>query len=242
MSPRGQRGTILLEVLVAVVLVGLVVGPLATVLAGLVGQARAVRAAGSGRSVADRDAGKGLEGWGPRVAAASWRPGPALRLRTDLAGSQDGVEAVVGIWVDGWVVGEIPLGAEDGEAGVLGQVTVPASVWSGLAGGEAVLRVRTGSGVWGPPWRSAVPGVDGAAPPVGRLSGAEPAEPTAVVHRPGAGTSKLTVSWAAAPLSAPPFPLLFRASASVQGWGEAALDGGSQWWWIEEGRSVDVYY
>jgi hypothetical protein len=242
MSPRGQRGTILLEVLVAVVLVGLVVGPLATVLAGLVGQARAVRVAGSGRSVADRDGGNGLEGWGPRVSAASWRPGPVLRLATDLAGSQDGIEAIVGSWVDGWAVGEIPVGADGGEAAALGQVTVPASVWSGLAGGEAVLRVRTGSGVWGPPWRSAVPGVDGTAPSAGTLSGAQPAVPTAVVHRPSTGTSKLTVSWAAAPLSARPFPLLFQAGASVQGWGEAALDGGSQWWWMEEGRSVDVYY
>ena len=233
---------ILLEVLVAVVLIGLVVGPLAVALSGVIGQARAVREAGGGEADSPRAGMKGLEAWGPRVTEASWRPGPVLRLATDLAGSLGGLEATVGIWVDGWAVGEVPVGVEGEPGAASGEVTVPASVWSGSAGGEVVLRVRTGLGAWGPPWRSAVPSQDGGSPALGTVAGAEPAQPTAVIHRPGTGTSKLAASWAAVPLPAPPFPLLFAASASVHGWGEAVLDGRAQWWWMEEGRSVDLFY
>jgi hypothetical protein len=237
-----ERGMILLEVLVAVVLIGLVVGPLAAALSGVIGQSRAVREAGAGEAASRRAGTKGLEGWGPRLTEASWRPGPMLRVATDLAGGVAGPEATVGIWVDGWAVGEVPVCAEGEPGAASGEVIVPASVWSGRAGGEVVLRVRTGAGSWGPPWRSAVPGQDGGAPAVGTVAGAESERPTSVVHRPGIGTSKLTASWAAAPLTAPTFPLLFTLSASVQGWGQAVLDGRSQWWRMEEGRSVDLFY
>jgi hypothetical protein len=56
------------------------------------------------------------------------------------------------------------------------------------------------------------------------------------------GTSSLTVSWSAAPLSSPPFGLLFSLAPDIQGWGGATLDGRSQWWWMEEGRSADLYF
>lgn len=237
-----ESGTILFEVLVAVVLIGLVVGPLATALSGVIGQARTLREEGAGQAASDGASGNRLEGWGPRVTEASWNPGPVLRLSTDLAGSGDGVDARVGIWVDGWSVGEVPLGADDGQAAAPVEVTVPASVWSGRAGGEVVLRVSSGTGGWGPPWRSAVPGLDGGAPDIGMAAVEESLQPTAVVHRTGTGTTKLTVSWSIAPLAVPPFPLLFPVMASVQGWGGVALEGGTQWWRMEEARSVDVYY
>ncbi len=236
-----ERGSILLEVLVSALLIGLVVGPLATALSGVIGQARAVREAGAGDAASDRTHAGRLEGWGPRVTEAAWRPGPVLTLTTDLAGSRNIVEASVGVWVNGWSVGEVTVGRRRSGSGGRRDYSRACLERTCGRGSGAAGSYRSG-GLGASVALSRAGRRRGSSGTLGRLRAWSPWSPRSSSTGPVAGTSKLTVSWAAAPLPAPPFPLLFTASASVLGWGEAVLDGGSQWWWMEEGRSVDVFY
>jgi hypothetical protein len=234
----------MLEVLVATLLVGLLVVPLATALAGTVGEARNIRQR-VGANPATPTASEASEGWewGPQVIAASWRPGPLLQLRFTGAAGGTPEDAEVGLWADGWLIAEqaIPPSAP-GEPAATSDTQLGPEVWTGLAGGELVVRVRMGGGVWGPPWHLAVPGSEGGTPALGVPLSVPSEGPAAVVHRPGNGTSSLSVSWSAIALDSPPFGLLFPVSAAVEGWGGATLDGRSQWWWMESGRSVDLYF
>lgn len=232
----------MLEVLVAAVLVGMIVGPLATAFSGIIQQAREVRsiehADVSMRGITSADAWE----WGPRVLDTRWSPGPVLHVKTTAAtGDRDGAATSAGLWVDGWLLDEIALPAAGAPGTSEDDIRLESPVWSGLMDQEVVIRVRFG-GAWGPPWRLAVPGPDGASPISGQVAPGDAPDPITVVHRPGAGTSSLGASWAGVALPAPPFGLLFVVDASPSGWAGATLDGRSQWWWAEEGRSVDVYY
>ena len=241
--PAGAAGSILLEVVLAAVLVGLIVGTLATAFAGMVEQARAVRqqpGAESGVSVAG---GSEAWEWGPRVIAAWWRPGPALHVR--ISGTPDGGGGTmcVGLWADGWPVDEMAVPGDDaGGASNAGELQVGAPTWTDLSGQELVIRVRAADGAWGPPWRLAVAVPSGADPAPGSPLGSPPSGPTVVAHRPGMGTSTLQPSWSPGALTSAPFGLVFAPDPAVSGWGGATLDGRSQWWWMEEGRSVDLYF
>jgi hypothetical protein len=114
--------------------------------------------------------------------------------------------------------------------------------WAGLSGGELTVRVRTANGPWGPPWRLAVPGPAAEEPAPGPAFPDPSLEPAVAAHRPAAGTSSLTASWDADVFSPPSFGAPFVVAARVQGWGAAVLDQRSQWWWMEDGRSVDLYF
>jgi type II secretory pathway pseudopilin PulG len=239
----GSGGFILLEVMVATVLVGLIVASLGTALAGTVERARTARHVAvtqSGR--ADADARRAWE-WGPRVIAAWWRPGPVLHAKISGVGGGSAVGYYVGLWTDGWLVDEalVPGEGADGTEAT-GELQVPAQTWSGRADRELVLRVRTAEGAWGPPWRLAVAGPGGGDPALGSPLGVPPLGPTIVAHRPGTGTSSLTTSWSAGALACPPFGLLFVLDPAVLGWEGATLDGRSQWWRMEDGRSADLYF
>jgi hypothetical protein len=115
-------------------------------------------------------------------------------------------------------------------------------MWAGLTQGELVIRARAANGPWGPPWRLAVPGARGETPALGSALSASQQEPTVAVHRPGIGNSALTASWSAVALTSPPFGLLFCLAPALRGWSGGTLDGRSQWWWMEDGRSVDIYF
>ena len=236
-------GSILLEVMLAAVLVGLVVVPLATAFAGEVEQSRLVR---QQASAAGQDVGSEASGaweWGPRVTAAWWRPGPVLHVRISGPTDRSAAASYVGLWADGWLVEQTLVPADgDGGATVAGELQVPAPTWSGLVDREVVIRVRAADGVWGPPWRLAVAGLVGGDPVLGSPLGVPSPGPTVVAHRPSVGTSSLSVSWSAGSLSSPPFGLLFVDDPAVSGWAGTTLDGWSQWWWMEGGRSVDVYF
>jgi hypothetical protein len=241
---RGSRGSILLEVVLAALLVGVLVVPLATAFAGTVGEARAVRQ----RAEEDRareavgPTGEGWE-WGPRVISAWWRPGPVLHVRVSGGADQGSTDTQVGLWADGWLIAEQVIPADQpGDALATSDLQMGPELWTGLAESELLIRLRTAGGAWGPPWRLAVPEAGGGAPVLGSAVSAPPQEPTTVVHRPGIGTSSLTASWSAAPLTSSPFGLLFSLAPAVQGWGGATLDGRSQWWWMEGGRGVDIYF
>ncbi len=243
-SLAGDGGYLLLEVLVAVILVGIVVGPLATSLAGQLSRARDAQSTSSvaGRSQAAQSVSE--EDWGPRVVDAWWRPGPVLHVRTSETTGGNGI-ARLGVWVDGWLVAEVvadPAGL--GGAGGSGQaeISVQPSVFSAHAGGALVIRVRSGAGPWGPPWRTEVPPGSGIVPVPVPLAASDGPPPGVVVHRRGIASSPLGVSWSAVKISSPSFGLLFAETAPFTGWGTANLDGRTQTWQMEEGRSVDLYY
>lgn len=237
---RDEAGSLLLEVVVAAVLVGLIVGPLATALAGTVDRARDIQEqADSLPGPADAML-AGLWEWGPRVAAAWWRPGPVLHVK--VAGVGQALEDVsIGLWADGWLRQEVAVPKVVLEAGSTEDLRVDAWEWPGMTREELVIRVRTVGGAWGPPWRSAIPDAAGDAPPLGDPS-SPPAGVTAVVHLPQISTSELDVSWSAGALPSTPLGLLFALQPPIVGWGGATLDGRSQWWWMEEERDVDVYF
>jgi hypothetical protein len=237
---RGGSGSILLEVLVGVILIGLVVGPLAVALSGLVGQARTTRT-GDDAAVQRRIAAGGEGEWGPRVIDGWWRPGPVLHLKTCIETGGRGA-AVVGVWVDGWMVGMARLESVGGGSTAAADTVLDGGIWAERGGCEVVVRVGSEEGPWGPPWRSAVPDEAALDPAQGAPLPEGTSVPTVVVHRPAVGTSALGVSWSAGGLVAPPFGLVFEESVPVSGWAEVKLDGRSQWWRVEEDRSVDLYY
>ncbi len=240
----GAAGSILLEVMMATLLVSLLVVPLATSFAGMVGEARTVRqrAEGDPAGPAASQSAEAWE-WGPRVIAGWWRPGPVLHLRVSGAAGANSADAEVGLWAEGWLVGQeaIIWSAETGAA-ANNDLQLGPELWTGLAERELVIRARTAGGVWGPPWRLAVPEPGASTPVLGAALSASPQDPTVVVHRPGTGTSSLTATWSPADLTSPPFGLLFSLTPAVEGWGGATLDGRTQWWPMEEGRSVDLYF
>jgi hypothetical protein len=239
-------GSILLEVVLATVLVGLIVAPLASALAGTVDEARAVRqrAAADGRTGPSTGASGNWE-WGPRVVAAWWRPGPVLHVRVsgDTGEYSPGVRSF-GLWADGWLIAEEtvdPSEAANGTA-VMGETGIGPTLWTGLADNELVIRARAAGGAWGPPWRLAVPPAAGLSPVPGPALPSMGQEPALVAHRPAVGSSSLAVSWTPGALASHPFGLLFVVSEGASGWGGATLDERTQWWWMEEGRSVDLYF
>jgi hypothetical protein len=240
-APAGQRGSLLLEVAVAVVLVGLFVAPLATSVSRAVAAARAVREQESATGATGGEAEAAGGEWGPRVTTAWWRPGPVLHVRVSAIGGHPATAGLLGLWVDGWLVAEEQIRGDEPTGRADAEVQVGPQLWNGRAESELVVRVRAPGGSWGPPWRAAVPATPGNAPEASPASVEAPA-PSVVVHRPEVGTSSLTVSWSAGSLAAPPFGLIFPLSPALDGWTGATLDGRAQWWRMEEGRSVDVYY
>jgi len=228
-----STGSVLLEVVVATLLVGLLVVPLAGAFRTALDEGRAMRerlaeAPGDGESPATPE---GWD-WGARVIAGWWRPGPTLHLKLSA-----GASLIVGLWADGWLVAE-----DEVDSGAAGEIEVQSSFWSGLQQGELIVRVREQDGVWGPPWRLGIPGASGQALPSGSIAATSGTEPGLVVHRPATGTSSLSLSWTPNAISTPPFGLLFVLAPAVNGWGGATLDERSQSWWMEDGRSVDLYF
>jgi hypothetical protein len=240
----GSAGSILLEVMMATLLVGVLVVPLATSFAGVVGEARTVRQRAEGNP-AGRAPSQSAEGWewGPRVIAGWWRPGPALHLRVSGATGDSSADVEVGLWANGWLLAHesVVLSGRSGPPAT-NDLQLGPELWTGLADSELVVRVRTVTGAWGPPWRLVVPEPGAGTPAPGAALPAPPQGPSVIVHRPVIGTSSLTATWNPADLASPPFGLLFSLSPAIEGWGGATLDGRTQWWLMEEGRSVDLYF
>jgi hypothetical protein len=155
----GSRGSILLEVMLATLLIGILVVPLATAFAGAVDQARVLR-----DRLAEQPAAEGASQpaasweWGLRVIAAWWRPGPVLHIRVSEAPSHALAATHVGLWADGCLIAEQSIASDqNGVAAVTDDMQLGPDEWAGLVEGELVMRVRATGGVWGPPWRLAVP-------------------------------------------------------------------------------------
>jgi hypothetical protein len=223
----------------AIVLVGTLVVPLATGIQLATNRAEGLR----DRSEALYADGSTVDGseawtWGATVESATWEAGPVLRVDV----RQDtGAAGAVGLWVDGWHLGEW-------ETDSSGTIAVGPAEWSGRTGSELVIRARGGGGCWGPPWRSFVPDSycqivgDRASRDFGpSLSGGVP-EWQLVAHVPALGNPSLYATWTDGPFGESVLGLTYLLPLATGGYCELGLDGDSQSWGMEEGRALDVYF
>lgn len=245
LTPRNVRsadGSILIEVLVALVVLSLFVVSLSQSINRMLGRAHelgSMVAAVETTAEAAHDGGMpGLWGWGPRVESAVWRPGPCLEVQVGCGGEAG---AAVGVWTDGWL-------GEEHEPDQTGCVSVPSSQLVGLAGAELVIRARGPEGVWGPPLRTVVPDRMGdlsfltAVTPVGGPTTGLEYDGASLVHAPCRANPALDLPWLREGPPACLGGLLFLLPQATPGLCEAGLGGRNQWWPAEEGRAVDVYF
>lgn len=186
---RRQSGWILLEVMVAVVLLGVLVGPLAGSVMAAAAQSERLRQQ-AGELSADPVEGFILAAWtwGPGLASVDWRPGPALEVTPCFP--DQGSAALVGLWIDGWF-------QEEWEVGFGSSLLIPLQTWSAHEGGEAVVRSRGQGGAWGPPWRSLVADAGGTVAGLGLREAGSVGATQMVVHPPLAGSAAVDPSWSA---------------------------------------------
>lgn len=225
------EGIVLVEVMVAVALLSMLVVPLVTGVHSALRAASGVRdqSAGLSASAQDPAAHAGWE-WGEALSAGDWQPGPTLDIHADSGG---GTGRMVGLWADGWYLGEwIP--GEDG------RVQVGPSAWSDHAGGELVVRVRRSGGPWGPPWRLIIPSTDGLSA-LSEMS-ADGGVGQTVAHAPALGNPGLRLSWMDATPEAIVDGLVFVFPFPSPGAYEVELDGRGQSWKIEGSREFDIYF
>lgn len=222
----------------AVALLGVLVGGLVSAALsnrslGSAAVERAANLSGPGEASADPWA------WGGPVVEASWHSGPVLVVGTRFWGSSAGVS--VGLWVDGWFLGERQSSDE-------ASVAIGPSLWGGRVGQEVVVRLRMGSGLWGVPWRTVVPDatgmVGGAA--IGIDDGTSSAhnldKGEACVHPRALGSLTPDPSLSSGVLSVGALGLPFMLSALPAGTVRVRWAGLDQYWVAEPGRSLDVYF
>jgi hypothetical protein len=232
-SLRRCGGSILIEVVVAIVILAILIVPLAGGMLSAADRATTVRQQTA--RVADTPAGgAALQawGWGSKVARAWWRPGPTLFVRPGLSSDQ---VPTVGLWLDGWFLGE-----EDPD--VDGVLSLDAATWSTYAGSELVLRARTPGGAWGPPWRLLVPGIEGLVSfpvPAGVPTGAEG---QLIAHAPAAGNPAFQLSWDQVCPKPGPLGLPLVLQTALAGPCGISLDRSGQSWGMELRRDLDVYF
>jgi hypothetical protein len=236
---RHDDGSVLVEVMVAVILLAVLLVPLAAGMDTAVGRADGVgERAGELAERAGEVRDRGAWEWGPEVASAVWQPGPVLDLELE---SQNGSERIVGVWIDGWFLGErLP---DD-----RGSVLLKASEMRDCTGGELVVRVRRPDEPWGPPWRSFVPDGTGEFSPsdasthaTGSVGGAS-AAPTSVVHAPCLANPAFALSWYGLGLGTEAGRCPLVLPTPTAGRCEISLDGQAQSWWMEAGRGLDLYF
>jgi hypothetical protein len=235
---RDRRGFILIEVAIAMVILALLVVPLAAGMQTAIGRSVRVRAQAQGLSVRPDEA--TIEDpweWGTRVTSIRWQPGPTLYVNAE---GRSGSECVVGLWVDGWFLGERPS-----DAG--GCICVGASDWSGETGRELVVRARQSEEAWGPPRRTVIPEGDGST--VGETAGHEAVagngsitDGQTVAHVPTLANPPVEVLQSDVLLEEGPLGLLFLLSPATCGRCDLSLDDQLQSWQVERGRALDVYF
>lgn len=266
-SAQMEHGFLLFEILAAVVVLALMVVSLVSIAVSLASASAALRtgkqpasAANSSEKETAETNGKQAWYWGEQVQSVSWNTRGELKVTVsnnrDLpAGEADsGYCEKVGLWIDGWFKGEFLV--SDGET------MLPSKCWeSGLpqiayAGHEVVLRVRKVTGSWGVPWRMTVTEIPG-----GQVQGAlfancsgffagdlEPAASqasswtAAVVHMPFLSTASLHPTGLPCTVSEECKGLLRTIRPTGEGVVTLELEGNSQSWFVEIGRSLDVYF
>ena len=151
MTQRHVNGFVLIEAIIAILILGVCLVSLAAGLDRLSGALQRAEGRWVGGSGAAEVRGAGWD-WGARVVRADWRTDGSLALLV-LTGPAP-TEVIVGIWLDGWLIDEVPVSAD-------GVARVPAGAFVGReAYGEVIVRARTTSSGWGVPWRVVTPEVD----------------------------------------------------------------------------------
>jgi len=185
--------------------------------------------------------------WGPRIIDAQWTPeSPGsrviLQLLVALPENKDATpEALVGLWVDGWLLAEISVEASSSSISSPQTLHVDSSFWEGREGKELVVRVRPGEGTWGPPWRTLVPGGEDDAG-IDGTDASQAGRHEVIIHTPRLSTARAQVSVNGHPVLASEAgpPMVY--SGDVTGRYTSQLEGAVQAWRGEAGRSLDVYY
>lgn len=237
-------GFVLLEVMAAVVLLAILLVPLVTSALTALGAAGTVRERDGDLAVVAAGSGSGEAWeWGARVDSAVWGPGPVLDLAVT---SPAGSDCIVGLWVNGWFVGEYPP-AENGT------FSVGTLEWRDAAGNQLLVRARQADGVWGPPWRSIIPTRAGEMPSVivvdrvPRSSSGTAAGDGTVAHVPALANPVVGVGGAGASVETDPLGLVLilgppRAARFDLAVGSDAAEDHVQSWYAEGGRALDVYF
>jgi hypothetical protein len=232
-------GTVLVEVMIAVVIAAVLIVPLASAVSRALAQAEDVGARwtrGEGSSGAD-----GLEWawtWGESIARVCWEPGHRLRVKVR---THQGANSSVGFWVNGWFKEERGLGEG-------AELVVDAGAWGIKAGQAVIVRVRRADQPWGPPWRTVVPDGHGQWPDEwaeeaqGDSVHCPRGEEVTVVHVPGLASPLLSsieadIGVVDAGAGVPVF-----LAPSTPGLCDITLDGSTQIWVEEAGRGLDVYF
>ena len=252
-GPRGAAaGFLLVEVVVAVALLALLVAPLAGALQSAVDRARGVRDqpasplspfSGEVSLPALEDEAPPAWRWGAQVLSAKWGPGPTLGLLctgNGVGGAAAGTSLRVGIWLNGWFQGE--------ETATEGSVLhIAREDWGARVGSELVVRVRAQDGVWGPPWRTVLPGSDGEL--ARELSAVKPSVTSApldgresLVHLPALGNPRVSASAGVAQLERDAAGAVLILRSVAQGRADLALGELTQSWLARGGRWLDVYF
>jgi hypothetical protein len=233
------RGFVLLDVMVAIVLLGILLGVLATgaqsacrVAVGLRDRAVPLSTTSSG------DSSLGAWTWGEGIRQAAWG---SARVLTIYAGTQSASQATVGVWCDGWPLGEW-------QASMKEPLALGPAVWDGRNGQEVVIRARAGNEGWGPPWRMVVPDqygddavglaqpVDEPIPALG-YDGAQSA-----VHLPCQSTSLPGASWTGSPITCNLAGVTVLLSSNGEGLCRVGMGARIQSWLGWSGRRLDVYF
>ncbi len=234
---QGTSGFVLIEVMVAVILATILLVPLSGSMHRAIDAARGVE-----EKLAEAG-GTGVPGsnwnWGPMVNEVGWKPGPELEV---LAQGAAGDDLSVGIWAEGWSLGEWP-------ADVNGEVRVSSESWSDDCGKELVIRARAGQGPWGPPWRTMVPDA------LARASGGScltmreadmpevsPAEARPVVHVRSFSSAAVSVCGSAVPTGDCLLGLVFVLPQCSEGCCAAEVGSRLQSWRAAEDRVLDAYF
>ena len=224
---RSRNGSVLLEVMIALSLMGIVLVSLGAAASSLLS-----RAARVDWSPSEREDESTVDAWtwGPRPGGFEWLPGPRLELRLQGAGTQ-GAESI-GVWVDGWFTTEVRA---------LGQRALSigdAGMWSTRPGAEVVFRARRSDGPWGVPLRTVVPSVVAV---VGSMSVQGDGSASVTVHLRAAGHAALGVEAEGTPGTVAAVGTPATVVMSAVGLAQVTSTGGTQQIQLEEGTGVDVY-
>ncbi|MHB9148734.1 MAG: PulJ/GspJ family protein [Thermoleophilia bacterium] len=190
-------GFTIVEVVVAMALLAIVIVPICGSLLALTARAGAL-ARVSGASSLLETAEDPWRWSDLEVDDARWQ-GTTLRGDVRAALAPDLVE--IGWWVDGWLCGTV-AGDQTGSF----TIDPPLGGWPASAQWVTV-RLRTDSGAWGSPWRTALSSNTAASAASAALSPTQPlvgevqVEPSAVivVHNPGAGNADVRLGYPDAP-------------------------------------------
>lgn len=233
-AATGGEGFLLLEVLIALLLLALLLGPLVNGVLATTRRFGALKQSAAEDSTDADESALVTWSWGPGLTQAVWRPGPELVLQTShFAGETD---CKVGLWIGGWFVQEY-------DVGTTGLLSLGAATWCARSGEEVVIRSRMLGSTWGPPWRTEVPSVDGVVVVTAPAASAAPEGAACwALHEPSATSARPLLSWSDANGGTLNIPAPFVSGLPPAGVRQASLDSLSQIWTQEEGRELDVYY